>query len=124
MEGNKINYEERAKVYADALATFGPGMQLVVTLEELSEVAKEICKHMRGKGSHLHLAEEVADATIMLEQVRQIFKINDEVCKVMDEKVLRLKCKIEREKAKDASRHEFLRKVFNTPAEKQEGAGK
>jgi hypothetical protein len=113
MEKNKINYEERAKVYADALDTFGPGLQLVVALEELSEVAKEICKHMRRKGSTYHLAEEVADATIMLEQVRQIFDINDEVCKIMDEKVLRLRVNVEREKAKESDRRDFLRKVFN-----------
>ena len=113
MEKNKITYEERDKVYADALDTFGPGLQLVVALEELSEVAKEICKHMRRKGSTLHLAEEVADATIMLEQVRQIFGINDEVCKFMDEKVLRLRINVEREKAKVSDRHDFLRKVFN-----------
>lgn len=124
MEGNKINYEERAKVYADALATFGPGMQLVVALEELSEVSKEICKHMRGKGSTIHLAEEVADATIMLEQVRQIFDINDEVCKIMDEKVERLCRRVEAEKDRIALRRTFLEKRFQTPAEKQEAAEK
>lgn len=92
---NKINHEERSKVYADALATFGAGLQLVVALEEMSELQKEICKALRGKLNAVHLAEEVADATIMLEQVRQIFGINAEVCKIMDEKVLRLRCRIE-----------------------------
>lgn len=95
---NKIPYEERVLVYADALKTFGLSAQLVVALEELAEVQKEVCKIMRGKGSMLHLAEEVADATIMLEQIRQIFGINPEVCKFMDEKVARLAGDIQRQK--------------------------
>lgn len=109
---NKIDYEERAKVYADALNTFGPNLQLVVALEELSEVQKEICKVMRGGGSLLHLAEEVADGTIMLEQVRQLFGINEEVCKAMDGKVLRLRQRVEDAKANEAHKLERIRELF------------
>ena len=93
---NKISFEERAKVYADALDTFGPSEQLIVALEELSEAQKEICKSLRGKGNLAHLAEEVADAIIMLEQVRQMFDINDLVCEMMDSKILRLKKNIQK----------------------------
>lgn len=109
---NKINYEERAKVYADALNTFGPALQLVVALEELSEVQKEICKVMRGGGSLLHLAEEVADATIMLEQVRQLFDINGEVCKAMDGKVLRLQQRVADAKDKETRSVERIREIL------------
>lgn len=91
---NKIGIEERARVYNHALAVFGPGAQLIVALEELSEAQKEICKALRGKCDRAHLAEEVADATIMLEQVRQIFAIDHEVCAAMDEKITRLRCRI------------------------------
>lgn len=91
---NNITYEERVKIYADALETFEPNLQLVVAIEELAEVQKEICKALRGRTNTYHLAEEVADATIMLEQVRQVFAINEEVCKFMDEKVLRLRYRI------------------------------
>lgn len=92
---NKIPYEERTQIYADALDTFGPNVQLVVALEELAEAQKEICKALRGGARIYHLAEEVADATIMLEQVRQVFAINEEVCKIMDGKVLRLRQRVE-----------------------------
>lgn len=91
---NKFSYEERAKVYADALATFGTGVQLIVALEEMSELQKELCKALRGDLNLRHLAEEVADATIMLEQVRQMFNINGQVCEIMDEKVTRLQQRI------------------------------
>lgn len=109
---NKINYEERAKVYTDALETFGATAQLVVALEEMSEVQKEICKTLRGNGSILHLAEEVADATIMLEQVRQIFGINEEVCKAMDGKVARLQQRIEEARACHRVDREAIRELF------------
>ena len=92
---NKITYEERAKVYASALDTYGVTCQLMKSLEELSEVQIEIHRILSGRPNVFHLAEEVADATIMLEQVRQIFGINEDVCKFMDAKVLRLQRTIE-----------------------------
>lgn len=92
---NKISHEERAQVYAMALDKFGADKQLVVAIEEMSEVQKEICKAIRGKVDLMHLAEEVADATIMLEQIRLMFGINGEVCTVMDAKVERLRQIIE-----------------------------
>ena len=87
---NKIPYEARLEVYTDALAVYGEEKQCVVAIEELSECAKEICKALRGRGDLDHLAEEIADATIMLEQVRYMFGLNEEVCRWMDSKVKRL----------------------------------
>lgn len=87
---NKVSYEERTVVYNTALLIYGESIQLVVALEELSECQKEICKTLRGTGDMEHLAEEIADATIMLEQVRLIYGVNDLVCQKMDEKIKRL----------------------------------
>lgn len=36
-------------------------MQIVVTMEEMSELQKELCKYMRGKYSPASIAEEIAD---------------------------------------------------------------
>lgn len=82
--------EERQKTYANALLRYGEEVQLVVALEELSECQKEICKFLRGYGNAGHLAEEIADAIIMLEQVCYIFGLNEQVCEMMDKKILRL----------------------------------
>lgn len=87
---NKIPYEQRAQVYTNALICFGETAQMVMALEELSECQKEICKKLRGYSNLDHLAEEIADATIMLEQLRLFFGLNDLVCEKMDEKVKRL----------------------------------
>ena len=93
---NKISYEDRFKVYSKALATWGDRAQMIVAIEELSECQKEICKIMRGGENFPHLAEEIADATIMLEQLRLIFNINDQVCEYMDAKVMRLEDRLRR----------------------------
>ena len=87
---NMISYPDRCKTYTNAMSVFGERSQLIVAIEELSECQKEICKILRGGEDYRHLAEEVADATIMLEQIRLMFNINDCVCNFMDEKIKRL----------------------------------
>lgn len=97
---NAIPYEERVKTYTNALVAYGEDLQCVVAIEELSECAKELCKVLRGKENLEHLAEEIADATICLEQIRLFFNINDRVCQYMDEKVQRLDADLRKPKGK------------------------
>lgn len=87
---NQIPYDKRVEVYKEALRKNGKLIQQVVAMEEMMECAKEISKTIRGKGDMDHLAEEVADATIMLEQIRMMHGINEAVCRKMDEKIRRL----------------------------------
>lgn len=94
---NQICYGKREQVYRDALKVYGQNMQEIVAIEELSEVTKEVCKMKRGDGSVGRLAEEIADATIVLEQLRLIYGVNDEVCAFMDQKISRLEKNIERD---------------------------
>lgn len=87
---NKVEYMERKYTYEHALWAYGPEAQTMMAFEEMSELMKELCKHRRGQQNLDAIAEEVADVTIMLEQLRLIFGINDDVCRHMDRKVLRL----------------------------------
>ena len=87
---NKIPYEERVKTYTNALIQYGDRKQMVKCVEELAECQQAICKIILGGENFDHMAEEIADATIMLEQMRLIFNINDRVCEYMDQKVMRL----------------------------------
>ena len=87
---DRFDYYARAMIYDDALKTYGLTGQLLKTLEELTEVQVEIHRILEGRPDVHHLAEEVADATLMLEQIRLFFNINDEVCEIMDAKVTRL----------------------------------
>lgn len=92
---NKIDYEARREIYEKAIARNGTLLQCIVAVEELSEAQKEVCKLLREEGSTDRLAEEIADATIMLEQLRLMFDVNEKVCSYMDEKVQRLSDLIE-----------------------------
>lgn len=97
---NKIPYEERCNTYDAAIKKWGIIPQLYVAIEEMSEVIKALTKFMRDP-AHIEAAmpsiiEEVADATIMLEQLRLIFGINEQVCEAMDAKVMRLKGRVEK----------------------------
>ena len=87
---NKIDYAARVAVYEKAIARDGVLLKAIVAIEELSEVQKEICKHLRGEDNREHIAEEIADATIMLEQLRVMFNLHEPVDRYMDEKVQRL----------------------------------
>ena len=87
---NKIPYEERVKTYTNAFIAYGEDRQIVKCLEELAERQQVICKVLYGEDTMEHMAEEIADATIMLEQMRMIFNINDKVCEYMDAKVKRI----------------------------------
>lgn len=91
---NKISYEERKVVYEKALQTWGVEAQIMMAIEEMSELTKELCKHHRGRPNIEDIADEIADVTIMLEQLRLIFGVNDAVCAHMDYKVLRLQSRL------------------------------
>ena len=94
-EGNKVTYEERRKIYNEALLEFGADCQITKAVEEMSELTKELCKYMVGSGNLFHIVEELADVTIMCEQLRIIFDCNQDVCNEMDKKVKRLSLRIE-----------------------------
>lgn len=87
---NRIPLEIRQAVYAEAEAKFGRPMQCAVAVEELSEAQKEICKLLRGQPDLIHLAEEIADVLIMMEQMQFFFGLQWNVEQFMDRKVRRL----------------------------------
>ena len=91
---NKVTYEERKAVYEKALQMWGAGAQIIMAIEEMSELTKELCKHFRDRQNVEDIADEIADVTIMMEQLRLIFGINEEVCSHMDMKVLRLQSRL------------------------------
>lgn len=56
----------------DAVHTWGTHAQLVMALEEMAELSKEVAKTIRTGTPTENLADEIADVEIMLAQLRII----------------------------------------------------
>lgn len=95
-----MSYEERRVVYEAAIEHFGEDVQIWVALEEMSELIKALAKIYRLPGHAplepqiAALVDELADVTIMMEQLRIIYGMNEEVQDRMDFKVRRLQQRI------------------------------
>lgn len=61
------------KIFEKAIATYGENAQKLMLIEEMSELAKEICKDFRGGENYEAIAGEIADVEIMLEQAKMIY---------------------------------------------------
>ena len=85
-----ISYEERKATYKVALRKWGIDSQVMMAVEEMSELTKEICKIFRGKGTMDDLADEIADVLITLEQLKFIYEIGDMVDDHINAKIYRL----------------------------------
>ena len=70
--------ELQKSVIENALDKWGSMSELVVTIEELSELQKEVTKQIRNEGKMENLVEEMADVYIVMEYLKLIFAINDE----------------------------------------------
>lgn len=90
-------YAERKRVYEAAIAHWGINGQMWVAAEELSELIKEVCKLSRGQGGTEETAEEIADVSIMLEQLMLILDCGDAVEAHKNGKISRLRSRLENE---------------------------
>lgn len=81
----------KEEFYKKLIKHFSAEQQQTVAIEELSELIKEICKHQRGTGNVHHIAEEIADVTIMLEQLIIMFGCSAEVELLKEQKLQRTK---------------------------------
>lgn len=74
----------------EAVNLYGKDAQLVIAIEELSELTKELCKDKRGIGVPEHIAEEVADVSIILQELILIYGNEKEVEEWRQKKIERL----------------------------------
>lgn len=71
-----------------ALHTWGEQTQMMMVVEEMSELMKEILKNVnRGKDNLAEIIEETADVEIMLEQLKENYQIADKVEVYKSEKI-------------------------------------
>lgn len=92
-----IPYRERQTVCQSAIVKYGAEHQLNKFNEELGEFLAELGRMRNGEGNPEAFADELADLSIMLEQLRLIFGVNDEVWHHTDYKIDRLRRRIQGE---------------------------
>lgn len=108
---------DKKMLYESVLNTFGLDMQMMVCIEEFSELMKEFSKYQRitkinsnqGTPENIkELKEEIVDASIMVEQMRQIFFDNKKEYFDMKNKKLKrlaLRLGVQYEPRKQVSSH-------------------
>ena len=83
------------KVLRKAIEKNGWRYQLMIVVEELSELTKEISKVYRGEGKKENVIEEMADVIITMGYVREILDIKeDEISEIVKRKISRLEEKL------------------------------
>ena len=82
-------------LYAAAAKKYGKLSQLIMCMEEMAELTKELSKSIRGADNSAAIAEEMADVEIMLEQLRLIYRNRSEVDTVKADKLRRLAYRLE-----------------------------
>ena len=75
--------------YKQLIKTLGSKNQILIAVEELSELQKELIKYLRNKDNQDHISEEMADVYIMLYQLRLIFKNDKKIDQYIKKKTKR-----------------------------------
>lgn len=81
---------DKEELYLIVLSRYGLSNQINMVFEEFSELQKELCKFLRGKRDMVHIAEEIADVEIMLDQMKYFFKNENLVEEFKKKKMSRL----------------------------------
>lgn len=74
----------RKEIYTKLLNLYGD-KQIIIAIEELSELQKELCKELRRNSNYDNIVEEIADVEIMLEQMKIYFEISENEIELMKE---------------------------------------
>lgn len=80
-----IIYEEQINILRDSITrldkkereTFSGFHNTIIVVEELSELTKELTKALRNKGNITGILEELADVSIAVDYIKEIFDITD-----------------------------------------------
>lgn len=72
-EKKEMTQEREAAILEGAIKKFDRRHQVIVAIEEMAELQKELTKWLRSKGNAAGLLEEMADVSIMLNQLQLIF---------------------------------------------------
>lgn len=91
-----MKYEERRKLYKAAIDAWGVDAQQWIVVEELGELQEALSRLRRGRISPEDVADEIADATIMLEQLQLMLGVEKLTQQCVERKIQRLQRRLER----------------------------
>lgn len=91
----KVHQAESCRTIANF---YGIDSQSLIAIEEMSELIKELCKDQRGYDRNKDIIEELADVSIMLEQLITLYDCEKEVSDMIDYKVNRQLRRMEHER--------------------------
>ena len=94
--------EKEIDTLSHAIKQYGAPAQTIKAIEEMSELQKELCKHLAGKNNVSEIAEEIADVEIMLTQMTLIFGCAFEVIEWKKKKIDRLANRLRKESDHEA----------------------
>lgn len=112
---NEAKTEAREEILTRAVRTYGKEAQMKMTIEEMSELTKAICKIWRtdpgspeeAKAAQ-NILEEAADVQIMLDQIRIMFGSTEQI---EAQKVDRLRFRLDEYDFVKAVREQNIRKA-------------
>lgn len=83
--------EKYIKIINKIINKYGKKAQVLQTVEEMSELTKELIKNInRGKDNESEITLEIADVSIMIIQLVEIYNIDgDKILGAMEYKLLR-----------------------------------
>lgn len=86
---------EKDEILKSAIARYGKTAQMIVAMEEMAELTKELSKFLRGAHNEDAIAEEIADVRIMLEQLEIMFDCAGAASVYREAKAERLRKRLE-----------------------------
>ena len=105
---NPMPKSEQADILKKSIEHNGTETELVIIMEELSELIQQVSKRYRGKNYAMHLLEEMADVYICLEELKLITGIsNDDIEAAMSVKFERIRNDIQKSSLPDFDLHEY-----------------
>lgn len=85
----------RDEILEAAIARYGEKVQMIIAMEEMAELIKELSKFLRGAHNEDAIAEEIADVRIMLDQMEILFDCAGAAALYESVKVERLRKRLE-----------------------------
>lgn len=87
--------DKKVEILKPIINTCGEKAQMIVAIEESSELAKALCKYLRAEGEGQKfdaiksVTEEMADMQIMLDQLMIIYNNENEIQQIIAQKIER-----------------------------------